>query len=106
MLPVICKVNNEMAQGLKEYYGFLLCPLTHYVLFMVSVVLPTELFVELCNVTSRSSIECDNCVSIDCAEFKYYPQPKRMKSQPVKHFIHLVLHNKIHTFFQHNAGCV
>jgi len=48
MLPVICKVNNEMAQGLKEYYGVLLCPLTHYVLFMVSVVLPTELFVELC----------------------------------------------------------
>jgi len=27
MLLVICKVNNEMAQGLKEYNGILLCPL-------------------------------------------------------------------------------
>jgi hypothetical protein len=31
--------------------------------------------------------------------------PKKMKSQPVKHFIHLGWHNR-YIFFHHNAGCV
>ena len=54
MLLIICKVNNEMAQGFY-IVAFCCAPSnTHFFLFISSVVLPTELFVGLCFVIHLS----------------------------------------------------